>query len=163
MIYFCIRNAILIRELFTLGCTNREARNTQLGTRRGRRNPQRWGWGRERDSIQASCNTQRHRTADGELRDGSRPPPRQDGGQGREEGDAAWASGAAASAVWETPASFCGNPRLRYGCFNLPLVNPEKHLIQLHTPKCSWGITRIYNRESTSVERRSLNCSLTEL
>lgn len=64
---------------------------------------------------------------------------------------------------WETPALFCGNPRMRYGCFNPQLVNPAKYLIQLHTPKCSWWITHNNNRESISVERRLLNHNWTEI
>lgn len=146
-----------------MGRTTREGRKTQLRTRRGRRNPQRWAWRRERDGIQVSCNAQRHRTAYGELRDGSRPPPRQDSGKGSEEGDAV--------GRWEQPPARRGKHRLcsveahvlRYGRFNPQLVNPAKHLIQLHTPECSRGITHIYNRESTCFERRWLNCNLTEI
>lgn len=80
-------------------------------------------------------------------------PPRQDGS---EEGDSA-------QAVWETPALFCGISRLPHGRFNPQLVNPAKHFMQLQTPKRSRGITHTYNREPISVERRSLNCNLTEI
>lgn len=163
MIYFCIPNAILTQELFTLGMHKQRSKEYSTRDKERKEKPTALGMGKGKGQhtgeLQHSTPSNSVRGAWGRQQASSQ----QDGGQGSEEGEAAQASGAAASAAWETPASFCGNPRLRYRCFNPQLVNPAKHLIQLHTPKCSWGITRIYNRESISVERRSLNCNLTEL